>query len=124
MDRKHFERLVHRAFEGLPPEFRARIENVVLEIRDRPSKADLEAAGVPPGDTLLGLYHGIPLTERTPDMAGMMPDRVTIYREPIEEFCETDEEVIREVQDTVIHEYGHYFGLDDDEMGAIERCCH
>jgi predicted Zn-dependent protease with MMP-like domain len=123
MDRRRFERLVRQAYEGLPPEFLARIENVLLEIRDRPTRADLKSAGVPPGDTLLGLYEGVPLTERTPELSGQLPDRVTIFQRPIEEICRTDEEVIREVQDTVIHEYGHYFGLTDEEMEAIERGC-
>lgn len=124
MEAAEFERLVRRAYEGLPPEFLSRIDNVVLEIKRRPSRAELRAAGVPPDETLLGLYHGIPLTERTPDMNGNLPDRVTIYQEPIEECCESDEEIVQEIQATVIHEYGHYFGLTDEEMDAMEHGCH
>lgn len=123
MERSKFERLVRRAYDGLPAEFLARIENVVLEIKRRPTRAELRAAGVSPDETLLGLYQGTPLTERAPDLSGNLPDRVTIYQEPIEEECGTDEEIVSEIQATVIHEYGHYFGLSDEEMDAIEHGC-
>ena len=124
MEAAKFELLVRRAYEGLPAEFLARIENVVLEIKKRPSRAELRAAGVPPDETLLGLYHGIPLTERAPELGGNLPDRVTIYQEPIEDECTSDAEIVHEIQATVIHEYGHYFGLTDEEMEAIEDGSH
>ena len=71
------------------------------------------------GDDLLGLYEGVPLTEREAYGGMVLPDRITIYRRPICEMCETEDEVVETVRDTVIHEVAHHFGIDDDRLDEL-----
>lgn len=111
IDSDEFERLVWYAMEMIPPKLAGRIENLSVEI----------AAESPPGGpTLLGLYEGVPLTARgSSTYMGFLPDRVTIYRGPILRMCSTREEVVNQVRITVIHEIGHYFGIDDDRLHEL-----
>lgn len=119
LSHKDFEALVAEAVKGLPKEFRRRLENVAIEVQQEPSEEALEAVGLEPeeSDELLGLYWGRSIQgDSFFDTGGHLPDRVYIYRGPILRICETADEVVREVQDTVVHELGHHFGLSDDEM--------
>ncbi len=117
-----FEQLVAEAIDDLPPFFQERMENVELLVRPWPTRADLDQVGLPAGFTLLGLYHGIPLTERTHGYNLVPPDTITLFQGPIEAAAGTDPEAIREqVRRTVIHEIAHHFGISDDrlrELGA------
>jgi|DewCreStandDraft_1066081.scaffolds.fasta_scaffold00032_176 predicted Zn-dependent protease with MMP-like domain len=118
--RGRFERLVRRALAGLPPEFRARLENVDVIVERRPRQEHLRAAGVPPGETLLGLYVGTPLTERSSGSYHLtLPDRIYIFQEPIERMCGTAREVVHEVRRTVMHELAHHFGITDDRLAQL-----
>ncbi len=117
--RARFERLVLRAVSGLPPRFRERLDNVDVIVERRPRAADLRAAGVPSGDTLLGLYVGTPLTDRTTGYNMTLPDRIIIFQEPIEATCSNAREVVNQVRQTVIHELAHHFGIDDDRLDAL-----
>jgi predicted Zn-dependent protease with MMP-like domain len=111
-----FERLVERALDSLPPEFARVLENVAVVIEDEPTAEELESVGLDPErDELFGLYQGVPQSVRD-SFYGELPDRVVIYRGPIERCCRTPGEIRREVRDTVVHELGHHFGLDEDEM--------
>lgn len=114
-----FRRLVREAIRSIPPEIMARIENVDVVIERRPSERDLRAAGLGPNETLLGLYHGIPLTQRTSSYNLVPPDKISIYQEPIEAICRTNEEVRRQVRTTVLHELAHYFGISDDRLHEL-----
>jgi predicted Zn-dependent protease with MMP-like domain len=121
MPHTRFERLVLRALAGLPREFRERLDNIDVIVERRPSRADLERAGLPPGETLLGLYLGTPLTARTGDYTMTLPDRIIIFQEPIEAVSANTHELVEQVRRTVIHELAHHFGIDDDrleELGA------
>jgi predicted Zn-dependent protease with MMP-like domain len=111
-----FARLVGEALADLPPAFARRLDNVAVVIADRPSPAKLRALGLGPDETLFGLYEGTPLGERGTGYHLALPDRVTIYREPILEACATTLEMKEEIRLTVIHELGHHFGLSDDEL--------
>jgi predicted Zn-dependent protease with MMP-like domain len=118
MDNERFEALVDEAIESLPDEFKERMENVDIVIADRPTRSQLRK--LPRGHTLLGLYEGVPLTERTTNYGLVMPDKITIFKETIEERCRSDREVVTEVRRTVLHEIAHHFGIDDarlDELG-------
>ena len=119
MDREHFEELVVEAVEGLPEEFHERLENIVLVVEDWPSREQMISLGLEYRDELLGLYEGVPLTEGGRDHA-LLPDRITIFRKPIQRMCRTDEEVRRRVAETVRHEIAHYFGISDARMDEIE----
>src|SRR2546425_6439940 len=115
MNRKNFEKLVDEAIKELPSEFRERLENVVVIVEDRPSKDLLEKMEILPDDTLLGLYEGTPLTERG-FQAPLDPDRIWIFQQPIEDECDTDDQIREEIKTTIVHEVAHFFGLDDEYL--------
>lgn len=111
-----FERVVAEALDSLPARFAAVIKNVVVTVEEEPSAEDLEVGGDPDDDSeLLGIYRGVPLTERTHDMP-LLPDEIAVFRGPINRVAASRREAVDEVRETVIHELGHYFGLDDDEL--------
>ena len=120
ISRKEFERLVERALRKLPRRFRARLENIAVVVEDWADEETLDEMGIEPPDTLYGLYRGTDLTRRDLQYGGVLPDVIAIYQGPIQEDCETIEEMEELVRDTVAHEVGHYFGLDDDQLSEIE----
>jgi predicted Zn-dependent protease with MMP-like domain len=114
---RRFEELVREAIETLPPYFRERLENVDVVIEGEPSPELLEEMGMDPEqDTLYGLYQRTPLTERDPSAPWQRPDKISIYRTPLQEACETEDELVEEVQVTIVHEFAHFFGIDEDEL--------
>jgi predicted Zn-dependent protease with MMP-like domain len=120
MTRDKFKELVREAIDSIPPRFAREIKNVAIVIEDEPSPELLEEMEIEPPDTLLGLYQGIPLTERR-DYGNVLPDRIALYQTPIEEECEGDEdEIVVAIGETLIHELGHYFGMDEDQIMDIE----
>lgn len=121
MNRARFERLVARALRSIPRRFRDEMHNVAVVVEDEPSAEVLEEMGIEPPDTLFGLYQGTPLTERDWAFGNAMPDRISIFQKPIEEASEDDEEIVTAIGETVIHEFGHYFGLSEDEIEEIEE---
>jgi predicted Zn-dependent protease with MMP-like domain len=120
--RDQFEQLVAEALDDLPPFFQEKMDNIEVLVQARPTRHDRFTAGVGSGQLLLGLYHGIPLTERTGAYNLVLPDTITLYQIPIERVAGTDPEAIRaQVRHTVIHEIAHHFGISDDrlrELGA------
>ena len=102
-----FEDLVGRALDEVPPELAALMDNVAVFVEDEPPPEDPD---------LLGYYEGTPLTERDSMYAGVLPDRIMIFRGPILRMCETAAEVVEEVRITVVHEIAHHFGIDDDRL--------
>ncbi|MGE0133504.1 MAG: metallopeptidase family protein [Dehalococcoidia bacterium] len=117
MDRMRFRRLVHRALRSLPPEVHDALNNVAIVIEREPSAEDLRRAGLRPGQTLFGLYVGIPLTERS-DYGLTLPDRIVIYQGPLERHFHP-RDIPREVATTVRHELAHHFGIDDPRLDAL-----
>jgi predicted Zn-dependent protease with MMP-like domain len=117
LTRAEFERVVDEALESLPKRFADLVENVVIAVEDEPSEDDLESieGGAGSESELLGIYRGVPLTERTHDEP-LLPDEIAVFRGPINRVTRSRREAVDEVRETVIHELGHYFGLDDDEM--------
>ena len=120
MTREHFDRLVAQAVRGIPKLFRDEMDNVAVVVEDRPSAELLNEMKLAPPDTLYGLYQGTPLPEREWAHGNVLPDQITIYQQPIVEDTEDDDAVIRAIGETVIHEFGHYFGLSEEEIEAIE----
>jgi predicted Zn-dependent protease with MMP-like domain len=106
MTRGRFEELVADALDTIPPELTAAMDNVVVLVEDA---HDAEP-------DLLGLYEGVALTERTSDYGGVLPDRITVYRDPILALCADEDEVVHEVAVTVVHEVAHHFGIDEDTL--------
>ncbi|TAJ29924.1 MAG: metallopeptidase family protein [Nitrospirae bacterium] len=112
-----FERLVREAVGGLPDQYRKLLDNVSVVVEAEPSREVLDELGLASEDDLLGLYSGHAMDEESFfNPGGQLPARISIYRGPILRLCPTPEAVIQEVRDTVVHEIGHHFGLDDDEM--------
>jgi len=120
MNRARFEHLVADAVLTIPRRFRERIRNLALIVEDEPDEALLDEMEIEPPDTLFGLYQGIPLTERHWDHGNALPDRIVLYQGPIEEACESDQEIVVTIGETLIHEVGHYFGMSEEELEAIE----
>ena len=121
MDRSRFQRLVEEALREIPPRFRSAMQNVAVIVEDEPPPHILEEMEIEPPDSLFGLYQGTPLPERGWGDGNALPDRISIYQGPIEEACEDDEEIRDCVAETVIHEFGHYFGMDEDQIEEIEE---
>ena len=110
MPRAEFEELVSEALDTIPPELAALLDNVVVVVEDHAPDDDPH---------LLGLYSGIPLTERGSWYAGALPDQITIFRLPTLDMCETREDVVEEVRITVVHEIAHHFGIDDHRLHEL-----
>lgn len=121
LTRREFEGLVERAVKGLPRRFRRKLDNVAIVVEDWADDATLEEMEIEPPDTLYGLYRGTDLTRRDSSYGAVLPDVITIYQGPVQEDCDTVAEMEALVQDTVVHEIGHYFGLDDDRLEELER---
>jgi predicted Zn-dependent protease with MMP-like domain len=122
LTRQRFEELVEEALGLIPEELWEAINNVAVTVEDWPSHRQLDAAGVPPGELLLGLYEGVPLTGRTGGYGLVPPDVITIFRGPILRVCPQNEAAVRnQVRRTVLHEIAHHFGISDErleELGA------
>ena len=121
MQRFRFRRLVALALDSIPEELANRMENVEIIARSRPTPEELHAAGIGPHGLLLGLYQGQPLTVRSSYYGSTLPDRIFIFQEPIEAVCRDDEEVVRQIRKTVLHEIAHHFGIDDDRLHEIGK---
>jgi len=121
LSRKEFEALVERALRRLPRPFRDKIENVAVVVEDWADDETLAEMEIEPPDTLYGLYRGTDLTHRDSFYGNVLPDTITIYQGPVQEDSDSPQEMEELVRDTVIHEVGHYFGLDDDRLEELER---
>ncbi|MEU6641359.1 metallopeptidase family protein [Saccharomonospora sp. NPDC046836] len=109
MTSRRFEELVGAALDEVPPEFANAMDNVVVLVEDHNDEEP----------DILGLYHGVALTERGHDYGGVLPDRISIYRQPILAICDTEDDVVEEVLITVVHEIAHHFGIDDERLHEL-----
>ncbi len=121
MTRARFNELVEEALREIPRRFRDEMKNVVVVVEEEPPEHLLAEMEIDPDDTLFGLYHGTPLPERGWAYGNALPDRISIYQFPIEDACEDEEEIRDCVAETVIHEFGHYFGMSEEEIEEIEE---
>ena len=121
MTRERFTELVEEALREIPARFRREMRNVAVVVEHEPSPEVLEDVEAEPGDTLFGLYQGTPLPDRGWSYGNTLPDRISIYQGPIEEACAYDEEIRDCIAETVIHEFGHYFGMSEEEIEEIEE---
>ena len=113
LQQARFARLVARALDGLPAEFRERMRNIEIVIDDEPAPEQLQG-----GDELLGLYEGVPLTDRG-SMEPYLPDRISIFRGPIERMTSSPRRQAKIVRDTVVHEIAHHFGISDERLREL-----
>ena len=115
ISRQRFEALAFeiaaQVLDELPPYLRAETEELLLETADQPDPEQMPERG-----TLLGLYEGVPLVERHPDGVRLAPDRITLFREPLQGLARTEVELRHHIRQTLVHELGHFFGFDEDEL--------
>lgn len=121
MDREPFEKLVEDAMASLPKKFKDLIHNVAVIVEDYPPLPTRRQFGAIDKNDILGLYHGVPFQHRGPNYGNLPPDVIFIYQKPIEHISASDDQIRAQVQDTVIHEVGHYFGFNDAELREIEN---
>ena len=121
MQREKFESLVADALRSIPRQFRDAMKNLAIVVEDEPSRALLREMEIAPPDTLLGLYSGTPLTERRWDHGNSLPDRVLIFQGPHERAAEDEDDLVSAIAETLIHEIGHYFGMSEEQIEAIEE---
>jgi predicted Zn-dependent protease with MMP-like domain len=116
LSRAEFEKLVEKAIEELPEPFQSRLENVVIAVEDEPTDEDYELTGTPDDEDLFGIFRGPMRTEMSWDMLPSLPPQAVVFRGPILRNTRSNREAVKEIKDTLVHELGHYFGLEDDEM--------
>ncbi len=121
MDSHRFEELVGEAVERLPEAFRERLENIDIVVADEPTRGQLKTLKERHGHNLLGLYEGVPLTERTHNYGFVIPDKITIFQKSIEAMCRNESQIIVEIQRVVRHEIAHHFGISDDRLEELGR---
>lgn len=116
LDSKAFDIIVQRAIRRIPEAIRGRLDNLLITVQKRPSKEVLDEMGLPPDEPLLGLYTGIPLCERTLDAPPLYPDTILLFKEPLEEMCETVAELEEEIAITLVHEIAHALGIGEERL--------
>jgi predicted Zn-dependent protease with MMP-like domain len=121
MTADEFDNLVQAAYARIPAQFRKRMQNVAIIVEAEPTPAQLAEAGVGAGSTLLGLYQGRPLTQRSVFESFSMPDRITIFQGPHERLARGEAHLKQMVEATVWHEVAHYFGMDERQVRAAEK---
>lgn len=122
MERDRFHELVDEALAGLPPELSERLQNVAVMVADWPTREQLGKVGIKRRQDLLGLYEGVPLTNRGHGYTMVLPDQITIFQKPIEMHCRSeDRAIVRQIQRTVQHEIAHYFGISDARLRDMGR---
>lgn len=110
-----FEAVVAEALDTLPKRFADMVENVAISIEEEPTDEDLGELE-DDDEELVGIYRGVPLTERTFGEDPLLPDEIAVFRGPINRIARTRDEAVDEIRDTIVHELGHYFGLEDDDL--------
>ncbi len=121
MNQEEFAQLLTKAVEDLPQEFLTRLENVDVVVEEYPTPAQRRESGLRRGESLLGLYEGIPQTERGSHYGMVLPDKITIFQKPIEANCRSDAELYAEVSRVLKHEIAHHFGISDARLREIEK---
>jgi len=121
MNRERFECLIAKAVQSLPEEFTIRLDNVIVVVQEQPTPRQLVKVGLKRGQTLLGLYEGVPQTKRGVHYGAVVPDKITIFQGPIESACRDDAEITTEIQRVVQHEIAHHFGIGDARLRKLGK---
>lgn len=119
LSQDQFEELVDQALQSLPEQFLSYMENVMVQVQDRPTRRLLQDLAVEPDMTLLGVYTGVPLTSKSVSAPVDWPEQIIIFQRNIEAVCQTPADVVEQVRKTVLHEIGHHFGMDEDDLDRL-----
>lgn len=117
--KEEFARLVELALQSLPQPFAGALDEVSIDIRDRPTRSQLRKVGLREDDLLLGLYQGVPRTERHVEASPQLPDVIYVFQEDVELVAEDEADLVEQVRITVLHELGHHFGMTEDDLDAL-----
>ena len=116
---KEFDEIVKKAVLRIPEEIRGYLDNIVISVRKRPSRRMLREMGIEGDEDLLGLFQGVPLTERSITSPPLFPDTIFLFQEPLEEMCRTTEELEEQIEITVVHEVAHFIGMDEERLAEL-----
>ena len=116
---KAFDKIVERAVARIPREIREHLDNVLITVRRRPSRRLIEEMGLPPGETLLGVYQGVSLMDRSVLDPPAYPDTIVLFQEPLEEMCDGIGHLEREIEITVVHEIAHFLGIGEERLAEL-----
>jgi len=116
---KAFDRVVKKVIRRIPQEIRRHLDNLLITVQKRPSKEVLDEMGLPPAEPLLGLYTGVPHPERSIAAPPLYPDTIILFQEPLEEMCETVEDLEEEIEITVVHEVAHALGMSEERLAEL-----
>jgi len=119
LSEKEFDRIVERAVERIPHEIRQHLNNIFITVKKRPSREMMREMGMHPDDCPLGLFQGVPLIERSATIPPLYPDMIYLFQEPLEEMCDTREELEDEIEVTVVHEVAHYVGMTEERLAEL-----
>ena len=119
VSQEEFDLIVKRSISRIPRELRRHLENVLISVRKRPSRTLLKEMGVPPNETILGVYRGVSLNERSVTAPPLYPDTIFIFQEPLEDLCDTAGEMEKQIEMTVVHEIAHYFGISEARLADL-----
>ena len=119
ISQREFESAVERAIEMIPEMFRDHLGNIVIVVEDHPARELLVEMDIPPGETLFGLFTGVPLPERSVTEPPLYPDEIIVFREPLMDACRSLKKIEEEIAVTVIHEVAHYMGLSEERLAEL-----
>ena len=119
LSEKDFDRIVKKAIRSIPEEIQQYLDNIVISVKKRPSKKLLQEMGLSPEEPLLGVYDGVSLMDRSATSPPLFPDSIILFQEPLEEMCETIEELEEEIEITVVHEIAHFVGISEERLEEI-----
>jgi len=119
LNAKEFDRIVKKAIRRIPRELRLHLDNVLISVRKRPSREILEEMDLPPDEPLLGVFQGVSLMERSFAAPPLFPDTIFLFQEPLEEMCESIEDLEEQIEITVVHEIAHFFGISEERLAEL-----
>jgi len=119
LSQKEFDRIVKRAIGRISPEIRQHLKNVVISVRERPTRKMLQEMGLQPDELLLGVYRGVSLIKRSVTSPPLFPDTIILFQEPLEETCQTKEKLEKQIEITVVHEVAHFVGISEERLEEL-----
>ena len=119
VSKAEFARYVEQALAELPEPFASHVDQITVEVKDRPTRKQLRDVGLEDDELLFGLYQGVSLMDRSVQHSGVLPDRILIFQEDHELACDSPAELVSEIRKTVLHEVGHHFGMDEDDLDQV-----
>ncbi len=116
---REFDRIARRAIGRIPEEIRQHLDNLIISVKKRPTREMMEETGFEEGKELLGLFQGVPLTERSVTSPHLYPDTILLFQEPLQEMCQNTDELEEQIEITVVHEVAHFFGMDEERLSEL-----